>query len=330
MIRGGITVKNLNIAQTATINGKVRFGNDVYIAQGATVRSNGDAVIIGNNSWVLENSVVIGTDKNPTKVGSKSVFGHKCTVIGAQIGDLCEIGNGAIFMPGCMIGDKCIIGEGTLIPEGLNIPDGSVVLGRPARVIRKITEEDKNRITRLRGNDISLYPFEENILDEKRMECVDMSKLNKVNGNYPQVDESSFIYSSAEINGDVKIGKNTIIGPGVKIIGDSHGPVIIGDNVQILENSVLHLLPDNELIIEDNVIIGPSSIIHGTILGEGSIVESGVNISDYSVVGKNCIVKAGSLVKQRSRFEDNTIIEGFPAKEVGKLDKILERPKWVL
>jgi carbonic anhydrase/acetyltransferase-like protein (isoleucine patch superfamily) len=53
------------------------------------------------------------------------------------------------------------------------------------------------------------------------------------------------------------VGERTIIGAGVKIIGDSHGPVRIGNDVQILENTVLHLLPDNDLIIDDGVIIGP-------------------------------------------------------------------------
>jgi len=59
----------------------------------------------------------------------------------------------------------------------------------------------------------------------------------------------------------VVIGERTIIGSGVKIIGDSHGPVRIGDDVQILENTVLHLLPDNDLIIDDGVIVGPGAMI---------------------------------------------------------------------
>ena len=49
--------------------------------------------------------------------------------------------------------------------------------------------------------------------------------------------------------------ERTIIGAGVKIIGDSHGPVRIGNDVQILENTVLHLLPDNDLIIDHGAIL---------------------------------------------------------------------------
>ena len=55
------------------------------------------------------------------------------------------------------------------------------------------------------------------------------------------------LFDSAEITGDVVVGAGSVIGAGVKIIGDSHGPVRIGARVQILENTVLNLLPDNEL-----------------------------------------------------------------------------------
>ncbi|QNO15844.1 carbonic anhydrase/acetyltransferase [Alkalicella caledoniensis] len=322
-------MSNLKVASSAKVIGQALFGKGVYIAQGAVVRSENNSVQLGNHSWVLENSTIIGTQDNPVIVGSKTVFGHKCVAIGAQIGDLCEIGNGTIFMPGCKVGDMCITGESTIIPSDMIIPDESVVVGRPARIIRKLTEQDKERIKTLRGNNITIMPFEEGILDIKRQDGDKMSKLHEVNGKFPNISSSTKVHHSAEINGDVIIGDDCVIGPGVKIIGDTHGPVRIGNNVQILENCVLHLLPDNELIIEDNVIIGPSSIIHGTVIGHGTIIESGVNISDYSKIGINCMVKAGSLVKQRSEFPDNSIIEGFPAKKLGTLETKQTTPPWV-
>src|SRR5439155_6719247 len=110
---------------------------------------------------------------------------------------------------------------------------------------------------------------------------------------------------TAEITGDVVVGERTITGAGVKIIGDSHGPVRIGNDVQILENTVLHLLPDNELIIDDGVIVGPGSMIHGCHIGAGSVIEPGAIVCDGSSVGASCIVRAGAVVKQRSQFSDH-------------------------
>jgi carbonic anhydrase/acetyltransferase-like protein (isoleucine patch superfamily) len=114
----------------------------------------------------------------------------------------------------------------------------------------------------------------------------------------------------------------------VKIIGDSHGPVRIGRDVQILENTVLHLLPENDLILDDGVIIGPGAMIHGCRIGAGSVVEPGAIVCDHSELGAGCIVRAGAVVKQRSRFGAGVEVDGFPAKEVGRVDGRPPAPPW--
>jgi carbonic anhydrase/acetyltransferase-like protein (isoleucine patch superfamily) len=126
----------------------------------------------------------------------------------------------------------------------------------------------------------------------------------------------------------VVVGDDTIIGAGVKIIGDSHGPVRIGARVQILENTVLHLLPDNELVIEDDVVIGPGAMIHGCHIEAGSVVEPAAIICDYSRVGAGSLVRAGACVKQRDRFPALSVLDGFPAAVVDTLQEPPERPSW--
>ena len=244
---------NYKIDDSTRLIGKIRLGDNVYIAQGSVLRSIDDSITIGNSSWILENSVLVGTPELPINIGSKTVFGHKCIVIGAEIGNLCEIGNGAVFLPGSKIGNMCIFGEGTIIPNNCVIPDDSVVVGRPGKIIRKLSQEDKNMIKKMRNNDISLKAYIENIINNDPKEGEIMGKLYEFNNKYPEVSESAYLYETSEITGDVIIGDNSIIASGVKIIGNSHGPIRIGNNVQILENSVLHLLPDNQLIINDNV-----------------------------------------------------------------------------
>lgn len=319
---------NLVISESVRLIGKLRLGDNVYLAQGSVLRSVDDSITIRNSSWILENSVLIGMKAHPLQVGSKTVFGHKSIVIGATIGNLCEIGNGAIILAGAKIGDMCILGEGTIIPENSEISAESVVVGRPGRVIRKLTSADKAMIKKMRGNDLSLNDYQENIIISKVKEGETMGKINKLGDKAPVVASSAIIYDSAEINGDVIIGEKSIIAAGVKIIGDSHGPVRIGNNVQILENSVLHLLPDNELIIEDNVIIGPGCIIHGSKIGANSVIESGAIICDYSKIGQNTLIKSGTLVKQRSVFSDNQVLVGFPAQVAGENKALIKKPDW--
>ena len=92
----------------------------------------------------------------------------------------------------------------------------------------------------------------------------------------------------------------------------------IGNDVQILENTVLHLLPDNELVIDDGAIIGPGAMIHGCHIGAGSVIEPGAIVCDSSVVGAGCVVRAGAVVKQRVAFPTALEIDGFPAVEIGR------------
>src|SRR5437588_7523203 len=119
------------IARSAVILGEVHVGAGAILAQGLVVRAHGAVVSIGNHSAVLENGVVIGTPAQPVVVGQRTVFGHRATIVGATIGDLCEIGNGAILMPGSRLGNGCILGEGTLVPTGAMIGDDAVLVGGP-------------------------------------------------------------------------------------------------------------------------------------------------------------------------------------------------------
>jgi len=239
-------------------------------------------------------------------------------VIGASVGDLCEIGNASIIMPGSRIGDRVFLGEGTLVPPGMAVPSGTVAVGRPARVVRSASAGDLARLLALRGGDLAVPPATA-IRVQHPQEAIAMGQLYSYRGILPVVASSAVLFPSAEITGDVVIGERTIIGAGVKIIGDSHGPVRIGSDVQILENTVLHLLPDNDLIIDDGVIIGPGAMIHGCRIGARSVVEPGAIVCDGSVLGAGCVVRAGAVVKQRSHFESGTQIDGFPAIEVGRL-----------
>jgi carbonic anhydrase/acetyltransferase-like protein (isoleucine patch superfamily) len=316
------------VASSAVIIGRPRFGERSLLSEGAIVRSSDDGVSLGTGSAVIENSVVIGTAALPTSIGRRSVFGHRCVIVGATVGDLCEIGNASILMPGARLGNRVFLGEGTLVPSGMELPSDVVAVGRPARVIRTVTPSDLDRLRGLRGGDLSL-PAPTSTALEPALEGLRMGQIYDYRGIIPTIADSAVLFPTAEVTGDVVIGERTVIGAGVKIIGDSHGPVRIGNDVQILENTVLHLLPDNELVIDDGATIGPGTMIHGCRIGARTVVEPGAIVCDGSTIGEDCVVRAGAVVKQRSRFGDGVAVDGFPAVEVGAIDAP-SRPPWAL
>jgi carbonic anhydrase/acetyltransferase-like protein (isoleucine patch superfamily) len=321
------TVGPPQLADSSEIVGVALLGEGSLVAEGVVIRSSDSRVEVGTGSAVLDNSVVVGNTEIPTRIGRRTVFGHRCTVIGATVGDLCEIGNGSILMPGAHIGDRVFLGEGTLVAPGTSLPSDVVAVGRPARVVRLSSPNDQGRLEELRGGDLSLPPPTATTV-QGRQETISMGQIYAYRGILPTIATSAFLFPTAEITGDVVVGERSIIGAGVKIIGDSHGPVRIGDDVQILENTVLHLLPDNDLVLHDGVIVGPGAMIHGCRIGPRSVVEPGAIVCDGSVIGAGSIVRAGAVVKQRSRFGDNTEIDGFPAVSIRPVTGVHPIPPW--
>lgn len=303
---------NYRIQASARIQGKISLGKGAIISYGTIIESEDHNVQISNNSFILENSYVKGTKDFPVHIGQKTVFGHRCKVLGATIGNCCEIGNGTVMEEGVIMGDFCVTGEGTYIPKGSVIPEESVLLGNPYRIIRKLSEDDKKMIARMRGNDLSLT--EEMLFDvEDIWNKEKIQTLVTFRGISPKVGQSK-LEDEVELIGDVHLGDGCVLKKGVKIIGDSHGKVRIGHNVEIGEDTVIHLLPDNHVRIEDGVVIGKNCIIHGCVLEEDVVIEDECNICDNSHVGKKTRVKEGSLLPQRRTLGEGLVVSGNPVK----------------
>lgn len=322
---------HFSLASSARVLGTLHLGPGAVIAQGAVIRSHGGAVRLGAGAAVLENATITGTLEHPVMVGERAVLGHRCVVLGAEVGALCEVGSGAILMPFARVGARCLVAEGTVIPSGMVVPDESVVEGRPGNILRRATPEDLERLRRLRGGNLALPGQPLTAFSARdRAEDAPMGQLYTFRDKHPLVHPTATLFSTAEVSGDVVIGPGCIIGPGVKIVGDSEGPVRIGAGVQILANTVLHLPRDSALVVEDGVVIGPGCTIHGSHVGAGTVVEPGAILCDGSRLGRGCIVGAGSLVKPLSSFPDGARVEGFPAVQSGTLSTPPPPPRWAL
>lgn len=114
-------------------------------------------------------------------------------MIGATVGDLCEIGNASILMPGARVGDRVFLGEGTLVPEGTTLPSDVVAVGRPARVVRSASADDVRRLTALRDGDLSV-PTPTAITIENRQEAIPMGQLYAYRDILPTIAASATLF----------------------------------------------------------------------------------------------------------------------------------------
>jgi carbonic anhydrase/acetyltransferase-like protein (isoleucine patch superfamily) len=107
------------------------------------VRGDIQRIIVGHHSNIQDNAVLHLSDVLPCIVGNRVTIGHSAVVHACKLGDEVLVGMGAVILDGAVIGKQSIIGAKALVPQGMKIPPGSLVLGAPARIIRKLTKKER-------------------------------------------------------------------------------------------------------------------------------------------------------------------------------------------
>ena len=134
------------VAPNATIIGDVTLDKNSSIWFNAVLRGDLENIHIGEGSNIQDGSVLHTDPGYPLKVGKNVTVGHLVMLHGCTIGDNSLIGIGAVILNNAKIGKNCIIGAKALIAENKEIPDDSLVVGSPGRIIRKVTEDEKEAI----------------------------------------------------------------------------------------------------------------------------------------------------------------------------------------
>ena len=78
----------------------------------------------------------------PNTIGEEVTVGHRCVLHGAEVGDRCLIGMGAVLLGGSRIGPESIVAAGAVVRENFEVPPRSLVAGVPAKVVREVREEE--------------------------------------------------------------------------------------------------------------------------------------------------------------------------------------------
>jgi len=135
--------KNVFIARFATVIGDVTLGDHSSVWYGAVLRGDINRIVIGHHSNVQDNAVLHLADDFACLLGNWVTVGHSAVVHACKIGDEVLVGMGAVILDGAVIGKQSIIGAKALVTQGTKIPPGSLVLGSPARVMRKLSKEER-------------------------------------------------------------------------------------------------------------------------------------------------------------------------------------------
>lgn len=135
------------LAPTATVVGAVSIGQESSIWHGAVLRGDVEPISVGARTSIQDNSVVHSTGGwQPARIGDDVTVGHSVVVHGCTIADRVLVGMGSLILDAAEIGSDVIIGAGSLITARTVIPPGSMVFGRPAKIVRPLSDEERSYI----------------------------------------------------------------------------------------------------------------------------------------------------------------------------------------
>ncbi|KGM42754.1 hypothetical protein JY97_11815 [Alkalispirochaeta odontotermitis] len=128
------------VAPSADIIGSVILCENSSVWFNCTLRGDIELIFLGESSNIQDGSSVHTDDGAPTMIGANVTIGHNCVIHGCEIKEGCLIGMGSVILTGAVIGKNSLIGAGSLVTENMSIPERSLVLGSPARVIKKLED----------------------------------------------------------------------------------------------------------------------------------------------------------------------------------------------
>ena len=129
------------IDESAQVIGDVEIGAESSVWMNVVIRGDVNRIRIGSRTNIQDLTMIhVMRDTHPTIIGDEVTVGHSAVVHGTTVENRVLIGMAAVLLNGVHIESDCIIAAGTLLTEGTRIPARSLVMGRPGKIKRQLTD----------------------------------------------------------------------------------------------------------------------------------------------------------------------------------------------
>jgi carbonic anhydrase/acetyltransferase-like protein (isoleucine patch superfamily) len=128
--------------------GRVRLKAKSSVWYGCILRGDDAYIEVGEESNVQDGSILHIEPDQPCILGDRVTLGHRTTMHASEVGDDTMIGIGATVLSHCSIGEGALVAAGALVLEGTQVPPGTLWAGVPARQIRILSPEQKERMAK--------------------------------------------------------------------------------------------------------------------------------------------------------------------------------------
>ena len=150
-IKMGTTITNYHqvkfapgvmLSPQATVCGDVFIGSESSVFAGTQVRGDCEPIYVGSKTNIQENACLHVSVGSKLTVGNHVTVGHGAILHGCTIEDNVLVGMGSIVMDDAIIANDCIVGAGSLVTQGKVFEPRTLIMGRPARAVRELTDEE--------------------------------------------------------------------------------------------------------------------------------------------------------------------------------------------
>lgn len=138
--------RDVFIARGAVVLGDVTLGDEASVWFNAVLRGDINRIVVGHHSNIQDSAVLHLADELPCLVGNYVTIGHAALIHACTVGDEVLVGMGATVLDGAVVGEQSIIGANALVTQRMQIPPGSLVMGAPAKVVRRLKPEERTKL----------------------------------------------------------------------------------------------------------------------------------------------------------------------------------------
>lgn len=129
----------------------------------------------------------------------------------------------------------------------------------------------------------------------------------------PRIAAGAFVADGARIVGDVALGDAASVWYNAVLRADS-ASITVGARSNVQDNVSVHVDREHPVVIGDDVSIGHNAVVHGCTIGDGSLVGMGVVVLSGAVIGAGCLIAGGAVVLGGTRVPEGSLVAGVPAK----------------
>ena len=145
------------------------------------------------------------------------------------------------------------------------------------------------------------------------MTIADGASVLSVSGKTPVIDPSAFLAAGARVIGDVRMAEGSSVWYNAVLRADGDS-ITVGAGSNLQDNVSVHVDHGKPVVIGENVSVGHNAVVHGCTIEDGSLIGMGAVVLNGALIGAGSLVAGGAVVLEGSVIPPGSLVAGVPAK----------------